>query len=180
MPGEITRCLDDVIQQNNMVRQRIAAVRIEPQAAFRDRLQVRTGVRVAGGEQHDVVSLANQFVRQIRDYAFRSAVQARWHALEERRDDGNTQDDLHTADPNDSALPPQSARVSGRSPEAATRRYGASCGCRSLSELTFVAASLVSRAASELISRIFLSRNATGRAETEFSTARPLRNATRQ
>ncbi len=71
---EFVRAPVDLIQHDHVVRQRIPAIRIQPQRAFAGSHQLRRRNRVPAGEQSNLVSLPDQFLCQVRDYALRSAV----------------------------------------------------------------------------------------------------------
>ena len=55
----------NTIERYEMIRERIFALRVEPQRAFARSLQSPQRLRIATGEQGHLMSLANEFFRQI-------------------------------------------------------------------------------------------------------------------
>ena len=60
--------------QPDVMRQRLAAIRITPESALASGDQLRSRFRVTAGEQSDLVAQPHQFLRQIGNDPFRSAV----------------------------------------------------------------------------------------------------------
>ena len=65
----------DLLEQQDVVRQRVDAARVEPQRPRRARHQPRRGHRVAAGEQRDVVALRHELLGQVGDDALGAAVE---------------------------------------------------------------------------------------------------------
>lgn len=61
--GPPTHCL----QLHHLVRQRVVAIRIETKRLVTAGHELRSGSRVAAGEQGDVMTLTDQFFSQIGD-----------------------------------------------------------------------------------------------------------------
>src|ERR1700722_1280092 len=71
--------------QPDMVRQRLATIRITPESALASGNESRRGFGVAASEQGDVVAQAHQLFSQVGNDALGPAVQFRRNALIERR-----------------------------------------------------------------------------------------------
>ena len=86
------RCLPKyLIEQHHAMRQLIHTLIIQAQRARTGGYQARLGDRISTGKQGHLMSLADEFLRQIGDNAFGAAVILRWHAFEE----GSYLGDLH-------------------------------------------------------------------------------------
>ena len=72
------------VQHYQVMRKRIFASRIETQCAIARGPQCRLGLRVAAGEQGDLMTLAYQLLGQIRDNPLGAAVKLRRTALVQR------------------------------------------------------------------------------------------------
>ena len=59
------------------MRQRVATIRVEPQRLGTGGFKRRLGLRIAAREQGNLMSLANQFLGQIRHHALGAAVKLR-------------------------------------------------------------------------------------------------------
>ena len=71
----------DTVQHHQVIWKRIFASRIETQRAIARGSQRRLGLRVAAGEQSDLMTLAYQLFGQIRDDPLGAAVKPRRTAL---------------------------------------------------------------------------------------------------
>ena len=54
---------------------------LEAQCARASRRKMRVGLSIAGSEQRDLVATTRQFLGNIRDDAFRAAIEFRWNSL---------------------------------------------------------------------------------------------------
>ena len=79
----------DPIQHHQVMRQRILHAGIEAQRDVGAGDQARGRFRIRSGEQRDIVSKLNQFVREVSDDALGAAVAAGRHAFDQR---GNLSD----------------------------------------------------------------------------------------
>src|SRR5690606_606828 len=105
---EFVHACEYALQHHDMARKRIAAIGIEPNRGAADRHVLRRRHRSAAREQRDVVPLAHELVRQIRDDAFGASIQLRRYALIKRGDLRDT----HGARP-----PLQLSSANGRAPD---------------------------------------------------------------
>ena len=74
------------IEHDHVIGQRIPNRGLESERLLRARRQFRRSQRVAAREQGDLVSLADQLLGKIGGDPLRAAVQAGWHAFDQRRD----------------------------------------------------------------------------------------------
>ena len=74
----------DAIDQDHVMRQRVAALGVEAQRSLARRLQCRCCARIATGKQRNLVPLPNQFLGQMRDHALGTAVKLWRAALTQR------------------------------------------------------------------------------------------------
>ena len=88
---ELARGLGDVVEHREMVRERIVAIRIEPQAGARARPQLRARARIRRREERHLMAQSDQLLGEVRNDALRSSVELRRHAFVERGDDGDAQ-----------------------------------------------------------------------------------------
>ena len=79
---EFFRAPRDTVQHHEVMRERILASRIETQCAIAGGSQCRLRLRVAAGEQSDLMTLAYQLFGQIRDNPLGPAVKLRRTAFE--------------------------------------------------------------------------------------------------
>ena len=89
--------LEDQLHQPDVVRQRLPAVRVAPQGPRAGGDQLRRCLRVAAGEQRDLVPQPHQLFGQVGDDTLRAAVQLRRHALIQRGDLCDSHDDSPVA-----------------------------------------------------------------------------------
>src|SRR4029434_5884718 len=88
---ELDRGVDDLIEHHHMMGEGIDAVRIEAEAAADDRSQICACPRIARGVEGHLMALPDKLFGQVRDDALRTAVENGWNALEQRRDDRDSQ-----------------------------------------------------------------------------------------
>jgi len=90
------RCLPKyLIEQHHAMRQLIHTLIIQAQRARTGGYQARLGDRISTGKQSHLMSLADEFLRQIGNNPFSATVTLGWHAFEE----GSYLSDLHHAFP---------------------------------------------------------------------------------
>ena len=88
---ELVRPLAQVVEHREVARDVVADAG-EAQALRRAGHELGRGLRIAAGEQRDVVTLADQLLGQPRDDALGPAVEARRNGLGEGSDLGNAHD----------------------------------------------------------------------------------------
>ena len=89
---EITRVLPHPLEHQQMMRQRVAHIRVEAKRPWRAAIESRGGDRIATGEQRHVVALSDQLLGQVRNDALGAAVKARRDALGKRGNLGDFHD----------------------------------------------------------------------------------------
>src|SRR5271165_2047555 len=75
----------NTIERYEMIRERILALRVEPQRAFARSLQSPQRLRIATGEQGHLMPLTNEFFRQIRNHPLGAPIELWRTALVQRR-----------------------------------------------------------------------------------------------
>ena len=90
LPPAPSGALRDVLQHEDVVRHLVDAVLVEPERAAAAGDQVRLRFRVPAREQRDVVALPDELLGQVGNDALGAAVVLGRHALEQRRNLGNS------------------------------------------------------------------------------------------
>ena len=83
---EIARALIDALQHHHVQRVGIAHRAVEPQRPRPHRFELRRGLRIAAGEQRDLVAERDQFLGEPRHDPFGSTIKLRRHRLRQRGD----------------------------------------------------------------------------------------------
>src|SRR5262245_7323670 len=107
---EVARALEHPGQFEDLEREVIPWLTVEPQGAGGGRHELRFGARVAAREEGDVVPPGHQLLGHIADDALRAPVERRGHPLVERRDLGDPEPPTHDAAAREESGP-SSARV---------------------------------------------------------------------
>ena len=87
---KVGRLFEHLFKQENVMRQRGAALGIKAQSPRTCRYKTGIGYGISAGEQRDVVAQAHQLLRKPRDYALRSPVKQGRDAFKKWRYLGNS------------------------------------------------------------------------------------------
>jgi hypothetical protein len=93
---ELVSLLEHLLDQVDMVSQRVDAILVEAQSLRADGNQTCIGKGVAAGEKRNIVPLTYQFFGKPGDDALRSSIQSGWYAFVKWRHLGNSHSDLES------------------------------------------------------------------------------------
>src|SRR5271155_2876303 len=82
---EVRRLAEYVLHHQDVMRQRIFTLWIEPQGGGTSRHQTRCGDGITAGEQSDIMPQANELFGEPGHNSFSATVQTGWNALVKRR-----------------------------------------------------------------------------------------------